>query len=85
MTDDCIEESRQIGLVPFGNGSITLKTQIQVADIIEHYLDGSKVEYSLETREKELTINFNEETQSGILEWIEIKKQNFIPFPQADR
>jgi hypothetical protein len=50
LDDEEISESKHIGIVPFGDGSCTIKNSHESATIIEHHLHGNKSESHLPSR-----------------------------------
>lgn len=71
LDDNSTSESNHIGIVPFGDGSCTLKLAHKSAMITEHYLSGNKKQ-SQQTFTGELTLNLQQVRKNETLEWVEI-------------
>jgi hypothetical protein len=68
LDDESIGESTHIGIVPFGDGSCTIKNNHKSAAIIEHHLYGNKSESHL-TFTNQIVLQLQ---QNETLEWVEI-------------
>lgn len=74
MTDDGISESNRLGIVPFGDGTCTIKRAMagETAKIIEHYFSGNKIEAKISCQNNQMEINLLQTSKDEILEWLEI-------------
>ncbi|MEN9561777.1 MAG: hypothetical protein RIR73_21, partial [Chloroflexota bacterium] len=66
-----ITESQHIGIVPFGDGSFTLRHNATTATITEHFLSGHKVKTQIPIMDQ-LTIMVQQFHDGDALEWVEI-------------
>lgn len=73
---DSISRATQLGVVPYGDGEITLKHEGHAApsaQAIEHYLGGGLRRNALAIEKDYLRVPFHERAENGdIVEWIEI-------------
>jgi len=74
MTDDGISESNRLGIVPFGDGTCTIKRAMAggTAKIIEHYFSGDKLEAQISCQNNQMEIDLLQTRKDEILEWVEI-------------
>lgn len=72
LDENSISESKHIGVVPFGDGSCTLKLNHKAATITEHYFSGSKIQ-SRQTFTDELKLGLQQIRGNETLEWVEIQ------------
>lgn len=68
LDEESIGKSSHLGIVPFGEGSCTIKSDYRHAKIIEHYLNDTRTESHL-TFTEQFALNL---THHETLEWIEI-------------
>jgi hypothetical protein len=71
-----ITESQRIGVVPFGDGSFTLRHNATTATITEHFLSGHKVETRISIM-GQLTKTVQQFREGDALEWVEIVLTKF--------
>lgn len=68
LDDESIGESSHVGIVPFGDGRCSIKSNYRNAKIIEHHLNGKRSEARLAFNDQ-LTLKL---IQNETLEWVEI-------------
>jgi hypothetical protein len=74
-TGEGIARARKLGVVPFGNGQVTLKHEAGAAsaEVIEHYFRGGKHARRISANGDPLVIPLREHTEKGeLIEWIEV-------------
>lgn len=73
LTDDEISRSHRIGIVPFGDGMLTLQTvKYQMARVVEHYFSGRQQIATVPCKEQRLDLILQTVRSQEILEWIEV-------------
>ena len=74
MTDDEICKSNHLGIVPFGNGTCTVKRVMagETAKIIEHYFSGKVFEQQITNQSAQIELELRQTPNNEILEWFEI-------------
>lgn len=73
MTEADISHASRIGIVPFGDGSITVKTSRgPIAQVTEHYWSGRHRTTTVMCQGQRLTLPIQQLHGAEILEWIEI-------------
>jgi hypothetical protein len=75
MTDDGIAEADHLGIVPFENGSCTIRhTGSEISGkLIEHYFGGHRIEKQIRCTKSDFKIDFIQIQDEEILEWVEIR------------
>jgi hypothetical protein len=77
MTQESVPEALKLGVVPYGEGRLTLKRKSQTsgkAKVTEHYFRGQSQTSRLEVRGGVLEIPLRERGQDGSpVEWIEVE------------
>jgi len=74
MTDDEISRTDRLGIVPFGDGSCTIRytADHKTASIIEHYFSGHQYETRIVCQNQRIDLNLQQSRNNEILEWLEI-------------
>lgn len=78
LTDDSLAEAERLGVVPYGQGRLTLRraanTSGAAADATEHYFGGTSKATRLEIHDGVLEIPLRERSGDGLpVEWLEIQ------------
>jgi hypothetical protein len=74
MTEDSISTAPRLGIVPFGDGSCSIKrsSSSQKVTAVEHYFSGHKHERPIKPYDDHIELDLHQTRSAEILEWLEI-------------
>jgi hypothetical protein len=76
MTGDSLSRAMKLGIVPYGDGEITLRRESGAAghaEIIEHSWGGKTARSQVPIRNNSFTVPLRERSENGLVEWLEVE------------
>lgn len=75
-TNDALARASKLGIVPYGDGEITLRREAEpsgYAEITEHCWGGKTAKSHVAIRAAKLTVALRERSENGLVEWLEVE------------